>query len=356
MLQQFISDNTDAIVARTRQRVEGRVYPPVSMQELEYGVPLFLAQLAETLRDEGPLDADAIARGARHGAELLEAGFTVSQVVHDYGDICRAITEIAIDCRTPITPDEFHALNRCLDTAIAGAVTEHTRLFEQARAVLETEHLGHAVYELRNTLNTAILAFQTLKRGDVGINGSTGAVLGRSLIGMREINGSALSEIRLAAGHYRRERLLVIALLDEIAATGVLHSEYRKVEFTMGPVDPRIAVDGDPQLLASAVTNVLQNAFKFTAAGGHVSLRTYTSDQRLFIEVKDECEGFPQNEDAGIHAFGDRRGAARAGLGLSIAHTAMRAHNGEIYVRNAPGTGCIFVIEMPLADARAGEM
>ena len=354
MLQQFISDNADAIVARTRQRVGGRVYPPVSTQELEYGVPLFLAQLAETLRGEGALAVETIgATGARHAAELLEAGFTVSQVVHDYGDICQAITEIAIDHRTPITFEEFHALSRCLDTAIAGAVTEHARLFEQARTVRETEHLEQAAYELRNTLNTAILAFQTLKRGDVGINGSTGSVLGRSLIGMREIIGSALSEIRLATGKYRRERLFVMTLLDEIAATGVLHSEYGKVEFTMGPVDPRIAVDGDPQLLASAVTNVLQNAFTFTAAGGRVSLRTYTSNQRLFIEVEDECEGFPQSDVDVFQPFVSRHGT---GLGLSIAHNAMRVHNGDICVRNVPGTGCIFVIEMPLAEARAGEM
>ena len=87
-----------------------------------------------------------------------------------------------------------------------------------------------------------------------------------------------------------------------------------------------------------------------------MSLRTYTSDQRLFIEVEDECEGFPHNEVDVFRAFDDRRGAARTGLGLSIAHTVMRAHDGDIYVRNVPGTGCIFVIEMPLAEARAGEM
>jgi hypothetical protein len=54
---------------------------------------------------------------------LSAARFNVTQVVHDYGDICHAITEIAIEQHAPITVEEFHTLNRCLDTAIAEAVT-----------------------------------------------------------------------------------------------------------------------------------------------------------------------------------------------------------------------------------------
>jgi signal transduction histidine kinase len=360
MLQEFISANADAIVERTMQRLEGRVYPSLSTRELEHGVPLFLSQLIETLRLEAtaaPFAADAIgSAAARHGAELFEAGFNVSQVVHDYGDICQAITEVAIERHAAITVEEFHTLNRCLDTAIAEAVTEHARILARERTVRETEHLGHAAHELRNELNTAILAFQTLKRGDVAINGSTGAILGRSLIEMRDVIGGALSEVRLAAGKHVRERLPVMTLLDEIAATGILHSEYRQIEFSVAPVDPELAVNGDPQLLASAVTNLLQNAFKYTPAGGHVSLRTYASEGRLFIDVKDECGGFPHGKTDVFHAFGDRRGRDRSGLGLglSIARKAMRAHDGDIHIENVPGVGCVFTIDMPLADTPAG--
>jgi signal transduction histidine kinase len=360
MLQEFISANADAIVERTRQRLEGRVYPSLSTRELEHGVPLFLSQLIETFRLEAtpaPFAADAIgSAAARHGAELFEAGFNVSQVVHDYGDICQAITEVAIEQHAAITVEEFHTLNRCLDTAIAEAVTEHARILARERTVRETEHLGHAAHELRNELNTAILAFQTLKRGDVAINGSTGAILGRSLIGMRDLIGGAISEVRLAAGKHVRERLPVMTLLDEIAATGTLHSEYRQIEFSVAPVDPELAVNGDPQLLASAVTNLLQNAFKYTPAGGHVSLRTYAREGRLFIDVKDECGGFPHGKTDLFQAFGDRRGRDRSGLGLglSIARKAMRAHDGDIHIENLPGVGCVFTIDMPLADTPVG--
>ena len=123
----------------------------------------------------------------------------MSQVVHDYGDICQAITELALERHAPITTDEFHTLNRCLDTAIAEAVTEHARITAQRTGTEEIERLGQVAHELRNLLGTA-LAFRTLKQGAVAINGSTGAVLGRSLMGLSDLIDSTLSEVRLGAG------------------------------------------------------------------------------------------------------------------------------------------------------------
>jgi hypothetical protein len=85
MLQEFIAAHANEIVDRTRRRLEGRNYPPPSVREVEFGVPLFLSQLGETLRLEAtpaPFATGTIgATAARHGAELFEAGFTVSQVV-----------------------------------------------------------------------------------------------------------------------------------------------------------------------------------------------------------------------------------------------------------------------------------
>src|SRR5688572_11719431 len=156
MLYEFITTHRDQIVDRTRQRVRGRPWPSTSNVEIEHGVPLFLTQLSETLRLEGtdaPFSSDAIgSTAARHGAELLGADFSVAQVVHDYGDICQAITEIAIEQRAPITVEEFHTLNRSLDTAIAEAVTEHNRLATLRRSKDEVERLGHTAHELRDLL------------------------------------------------------------------------------------------------------------------------------------------------------------------------------------------------------------
>jgi signal transduction histidine kinase len=287
--------------------------------------------------------------------ELLQFGFNVSQVVHDYGDICQAITELAVEQQAPVTVEEFQTLNRCLDTAIAEAVTEHARLTAQTRSVEEVERLGHLAHELRDSLNTALLGFHALKRGTVAINGSTGAVLGRSLMRLREVIDRSLSEVRLGAGTRRLEHVRVVDFIDELSAAAALHAEYRQITFSVARVDPELTVEGDPQLLTSSVMNLLHNAFKNTPPDGRVTLAARAENGRLVVEVEDECGGIPPGTHDLFQGFGKRRGRERSGLGLglSIARKAVRAHGGDISVHNMPGKGCIFVVDVPLAAAGA---
>jgi signal transduction histidine kinase len=355
MLHEFITTYRDAIITRTREKLTDRPWPLASTSELDHGVPLFLTQLSETLRLEmtsAPFSRTAIGASAvTHGRELRALGFNISQVVHDYGDICQAITEVAVEQQLPITAEEFHILNRCLDTAIAGAVTEHARITAESRSTLEVERSGQLAHEIRDVLNTALLAYHSLKRGTVAINGSTGTVLGRSLVSLRDLVDGNLTDIRMAADIQRSERVLVRDFLSELAVAGNLQAELRALRFDIGEVDPRLAVNADPQLLASAVRNLLNNAFKYTRAGGRVVLRALCEGQRVRIEVEDECGGIAGSTDDLFKAFADQRGNDRTGLGLglSIARKAVRMHGGDIDFRNLPGKGCVFAIDVPLA-------
>jgi signal transduction histidine kinase len=356
LLHEFVTAYRDAIITRAREKLTARPWPATSAQALENGVSTFLNQLTETLRSDATGAAHApgeIGAAARsHGAELVALGFTVSQVVHDYGDICQAVTEVAIEQQVAITTDEFRMLNGCLDIAIAEAVTEHSRITAESRAAEEYERSGRIAHETRDLLNTALLAYQVLKGGTVAINGSTGAVLGRSLLGLRDLVDSTLSEIRIAAKQQRRERLSIWPLLEDVAAAGALHAESRGLHFGFERTDAAWVVIGDPQLLASAVANLLDNAFKYTHPGGRVTLRARPADDsHLLIEVEDECGGIPASVGDPFQSFGERRGRDRTGLGLglSIARKAIRAHGGDIHVRNIPDEGCVFTIEIPLA-------
>jgi hypothetical protein len=129
MLRDFIDTNREEVIARTKGKVSARPPPSAPTGELGHGVRLFLSQLLETLRLETtatPYSPTAIgAAAAKRGGELLAAGYTLSQVVHEYADVCQAVTELAVERGAPISPGEFHTLNRCLDTAIAEAVTEY---------------------------------------------------------------------------------------------------------------------------------------------------------------------------------------------------------------------------------------
>ena len=202
MLYDFIATHRQEIITRCQVKAAARL--PGSNAAEEYGVPLFLDQLMEVLRLGLRSNSDIGESAVRHGRELLHKGFTVSQVVHDYGDVCQSITELAIETNAAIGAADFSTLNRCLDDAIAGAVTEHGRSRDQGvvnvAATPGTDRSGFLAHELRNLVNTAIVSFEVLRTGNVGVAGSTGSVLHRSLLGLRGLIGQSLAEIRLTHG------------------------------------------------------------------------------------------------------------------------------------------------------------
>lgn len=181
MLYEFLMQNELELVARYRVKVANRYAPQVSEAELEHGIPSFLRQLIDALRTGPPSTPTAMAATGKHGTELLRKGVTVAQVVHDYGDLCDAVTELAAETNAPITANEFHAFNRCLEDAIAGAVTAYARF------------LAH---ELRNLLGSAILSFDIIKNTSVALDGGTSARHDRALRDMGHLIDRSLADTR----------------------------------------------------------------------------------------------------------------------------------------------------------------
>ena len=116
----------------------------------------------------------------------------------------------------------------------------------------------------------------------------------------------------------------------------------------MVPVEYGISINADRQLLASAVSNLLQNAFKFTHSGGHVALRAQKKMDRVFIEIEDECGGLPAGQTEELFRTFGRRHADKTGLGLGLAisRRSVTVNGGELQVKNMPGKGCIFSIDL----------
>jgi hypothetical protein len=177
-LYDFIEENRDELIRRCRAKVAKRSVPPPTEAEINHGVPQFLDQLCEELR-HGPSKTHDISKSAmEHGHELLLQKFTISQVVHDYGDVCQSVTDLAVELAAPISTDDFRTLNRCLDDAIAGAVTQFAREQDVTRD-------GES-HKLENLIYAAIAAFEVLRTGNVGVTGSTGAVVYRNLMAIRD--------------------------------------------------------------------------------------------------------------------------------------------------------------------------
>jgi signal transduction histidine kinase len=364
MLQEFIIANRDKIIDRTRQRVRERTAPKSIDAGLEHGVPILLTQIVEalarsglapTLRLVGTIagTTEITDTAALYGQELLRDGLSVAQVVNGYGDVCQVVTELAGDADVVISAQEFHAFNKCLDQAIAGAVTAYGDQRERDLAYEGTERLGVLAHEMRNLLNTMKLSLAIIREGKVGIGGSTGAMLARSVSGLSSLVDRSVAVVRLETGIAKLQSISVVDFMEEMQVSGALHAEGYGLHFTMHPVDRDLRIDGDWQLLASAVSNLLQNAFKFSKAHGHVSLTTRSNADRILIDVRDECGGLPPGKAENLFRPFTQGSADRSGLGLglSIALSAAHANAGDIHVRDIPGTGCVFTIDLPRRPA-----
>jgi signal transduction histidine kinase len=360
MLHEFLRANREELISRCRVKVAQRHAPGAIGRELEYGIPIFLTQLTEILRQEslgskGSGPGIEIAKTAgNHGAELLLRGFTLDQLVHDYGDLCQAVTELATEHNAPITNNEFHTFNQCLDNAIADAVSEFARERDQVVADMNqrtmNESLGFLAHEIRNLINTSMLAVEALKRSGVVISGSTGAILDRSLRGMKDLCTRALVDVRLRAGiPERRERVLVSELVEEAQESAGIEASVRGLELVVPDVEPALAIDVDRQILSGALANLLQNAFKFTRPQGRVLLNTFSTADRVLIEVEDECGGLPNGNTEDLFLQFEQRSNDRTGvgLGLGITRHGVEVNGGKLYVRNLPDRGCVFTIDLP---------
>jgi signal transduction histidine kinase len=382
MLHEFLDANRKEVIERCRERVARRPAPHPTPQEVEHGIRLFLAELIETLRTRrepgapggdkvlrtsrrlerhGPSGAAATA--AKHGHDLLRRGFTVDHVVHDYGEVCQAVAELAIERNAPVSAYEFKILNRCLDSTIADAVTEFDRQRERLRTQAGSERavserLGFLAHELRGTVNTAMLAFAAIKAGGVGVRGATSAVLERSLTDLRDLIDRALPDVRLSAGMpLQLDEVALDRLIAEVHPAASLEARARGCKFTACPVEPGLTIHADKQMLSSAVSNLLQNAFKFTRPHSHVRLKACGMGDRVLIEVEDLCGSLPAGKAEAMFLWLEQLGVDRSGLGLglSISRRAVEAIGGKLRVRDMPGIGCVFTIDLPREVSLPGE-
>ena len=372
MMHTFIANNRTELVDRCKAKVAQRQYRAATEAQLANGVPLFIEQLERTLAAEeggdelaslrisGSPGGDAMAlsemgvTATKHGKQLLELGFTVDQVVHDYGDLCQAITDLAVERDAPFGVDEFRTLNRCLDNAIADAVTEFSfqrdTLLARKKEREIVERVGLLAHELRSSVSAATLALGALQTANLSVSGATGGVLTRALRNMTQLIDTALAEVReKAAADHAREVFSVGQLIaDAVRETGP-YAQARSAAFTVAPVPSSVQVHANRERILAALCHLLRNAFRFTAPKSEVSLTTAELSSFVRIEVRDQCGGLPQGSIERMFSPFGQRSTDRSGLGmgLSIARESIEAAGGTLSVQDYPGSGCVFTISLP---------
>jgi signal transduction histidine kinase len=372
MLHDFLLANRDTLLDRCKTRIAQRATPKAATGMAQHGIPLFLDQLIRTLEAEEasqgaisarvsgasggkvPERSEIGASAARHARELSQQGFSFDQMVRTYGDICQAITELAVEETAAINAVEFKTLNRCLDNAIADAVTEFAYQQESlamVRGSLAADARQRALsQELRNHLQSATLAIAAIKTGDVGLNGVTGSILDLSLAAMRNVLDRPVPLVAATVGLPLNHRPIGLAdFITEIKTFTAPEALARRCVLTVPEVDAGLAVDADRDMLFSVVGSLLENAFRFTHPRSEVVLSAYSAGDHILIDVADNCGGLAPDGAEKVFLASKREDDDRPAFrhGLAACRRLIGMNGGALDVRDAPGTGCIFTIKLP---------
>ena len=216
-METFIANNRAELIARCKAKVAQRPTRGATSEQLDNGIPVFLEQLRRTLvaekkghvalslaisgasKGDADVPSEMGVTAAAHGKQLMELGYTVDQVVHDYGDVCQSITDLAVERDAPFEVDQFRTLNRCLDNVIADAVTEFSlqRDATVARKHADNveERLRFLAHEQSIAMETAMHAVTPIEAGNLPISGATGGVLKRNLYVLKKLIDDTLQEV-----------------------------------------------------------------------------------------------------------------------------------------------------------------
>ena len=317
-------------------------------------MPAFVDEIIAALYPGAVPLPSASGNAEEHGAQRLQLRFDVGEVVREYGLLHECIIEIARDAGAPSASPEQQVISggstrasrtRSPSTS-SGAIRERDRQ--------TSEHLGFIAHELRNPLSAARAAVQRLRNNERA-GGRATELLERSLRRASDMIDNALSHASIKLGvEPRKERLAVADLLRDIELDAGIEAQARGIDLDVRPAGDTV-VSADPRLLRSAVYNLVHNALKFSPAGSTVTVHAHSTPAGVTIDVADTCGGLPAGKTDDLFAPLVQRGENRSGfgLGLAIARQAVEAHGGRIVVRDIPGTGCVFTIELGAARASA---
>jgi signal transduction histidine kinase len=349
-MEAFITAHRSAILSRAETAIAAEA--PGKPPEAVLGhVPQFLDEIVLALRKNAgqPVFSPLPGRSKTafdEGADRQRLGYEPYVLAKSFGVICEAVSALGADEGLTFTADEVGVLNRCIDAGLATAIEAYWNESRRATEHDTAERIGFLAHELRNTLSSMTIAYEAIREGRVGPASKTGEVINRSLGRLRALVDHMLTEARLRSGSGpQRERVELQELIDDVLTLAVPRREVTIRAEIERPED----LDVDVRLVSSALSNLVQNALKFSHEGGEVVIRTRSSEREIAIDVEDACGGLPPGDPEELFATFVQRGRDRSGVGLGLAITreAIEAHGGTLTVRDRPDEGCVFTIHLP---------
>jgi len=258
-----------------------------------------------------------------------------------------------------VTPWRDGAGNVVGAVAVLHDVTRLRRL-----ETLRQEFVANASHELKSPV-TAIRGYVETMLDDPAMERETRRSFTQSVLA-ESLRLEALLRDMLALSRLEQDDLVgemsavsLQRVVEEAAAGYRTTAEVQEIAFSLELTEERLQVHGNIQALATAVRNLIDNALKYTPAGGRVAVRLQRAGERAEIEVEDSGIGIdPAHHDRIFERFyrvdkARSRELGGTGLGLAIAKHAVLTHGGEISLKSAPGKGSTFTISLPLIQAAA---
>jgi heavy metal sensor kinase len=158
------------------------------------------------------------------------------------------------------------------------------------------------------------------------------------------------------ASSLMKEAVGLNEVVAECARAAQVLATQKGLRLNVQPSLPRISVSGDDEMLKRMLINLLDNAVKYTPAGGEISIALASQNGNALIIVSDTGIGITAEDQPHIFDRFYRADKARsralggAGLGLSIARWIVEGHGGSLSVSSVVGRGSAFTVDLPLKD------
>jgi signal transduction histidine kinase/CheY-like chemotaxis protein len=263
-----------------------------------------------------------------------------------------------------------HAIALEMAGNLAAVAIENVRLIQteaRARADAETanrmkdEFLSVLSHELRTPLNAMLGWVRILRGGNVDAERMSKAleIIERNTRQQSSLIEDLLDVSRIISGKMRVESELIdlVPSLEQAAESVRPIATAKGVQFLIEVAREPLYLKGDAVRLQQVITNLLQNAIKFTSAGGTVSLSWRRDGPDVVVDVTDtgigiDSEFLPMIFDRFSQADAStRRSNTGLGLGLTIVRTIVELHKGSTFAHSdGPGTGARFTVTLPLAE------
>jgi signal transduction histidine kinase len=232
---------------------------------------------------------------------------------------------------------------------------ENARLYEQAQQAVRMREqiLAIVSHDLRNPLGTILMTTDALAKRGV-LPQAVGRIQ-RAAERMRRLIEDLLDFASIEAGRLaiKRQPQDPGSMVQETLASleGVAQEKGLQLTADIEPHLPKVYCDRDRIL--QVLSNLVDNAAKVTAEGGHIALRVETRGHELLFEVSDSGPGISEEDVKHLFERYWRSGEAQytgTGLGLAIASGIVSAHGGRIWAESVLGRGATFFFTVPVAD------